>query len=108
MLANVVGEGASWQLIAIICTISVSIVLALAGALTHQVAARFNRQSVKHEDLRKAFYDFMGATRERMARIEGHVAEVDKKYWDNIPKLWDKVDAADHRCAAQHGQKGGE
>lgn len=107
MLAEIVGDGVSWQLVAVICTIAISIILALAGALTHQIAARFNRQSVKHEDLRKVVYDYMGASRERAARMETSLAETDKKYVHNIPELFNRMNGVEKTCASCKG-KGGE
>lgn len=103
MLANMVGEGASWQLVAILCTI----IIALAGALTHQIGSRFNRQSVKHEDLRKVFYDYMGASRERIARAEGHIADTDNKIVHNLPEIYERLGKVEVGCAECKGKRGG-
>jgi len=102
MLANMVGDGASWQLVAILCTV----IIALAGALTHQIASRFNRQSVKHEDLRRIFYDYMGASRERIARTEANIADTDKKIVHNLPEIYERLSKVETGCAECKGKRG--
>ena len=55
-IANALREtepSTNWGLVAILS----SVILALAGIISHQVGARFKRQSEKHEELRKLFYD---------------------------------------------------
>jgi hypothetical protein len=96
--------GTNWGLIAILCTV----IVALAGALSHQIAARFKRQSDKHEELRRIFYETTGAHRERMARIEGHSADIDAKYVHNVPEIFARIGALEKGCAACGGTKGGK
>ena len=81
MLAEATGPG--WEIVAILC----SVIVALVGAFTALIISRLNCQSKKLDELRKD----MSKDRERMAKLEANVAEVNKKYWENIPEIFNRL-----------------
>jgi len=96
MLATTESLYANWSLVALLC----SVIIALAGVLARQLAARFASQNKRHEELRRIFYEYMGASRERAAQIEASVVQIDKKFDHNIPQLWDHWQ---EHCTKEHG-----
>lgn len=81
MLAEVTGPG--WEVVAILC----SVIVALIGAFTALVISSLSRQSKKLDELREA----RSQDRERMARLEANVDEVNKKYWENVPEIFNRL-----------------
>lgn len=90
-------EGASWSVVAILC----SVILGLFGSLMAMVLSRFAAQSKKTGDLTKLVHDMNGAARERAARNEARIetvretlsarlADLDTYYRHNIPELFAK------------------
>ena len=81
--------GTDWTVVAILAPVCV----ALIGACVHLIVTRMNRQSVKHEDFRKAVYDQLGALRDRMSRIESGFEQIKMLYEHNGPLQWDSIRA---------------
>ena len=67
--------------------------MALIGACVHLIVTRMNRQSVKHEEFRKAVYDQLGAMRDRMSRIESGFEQQKMLYEHNTPQQWESIRA---------------
>lgn len=82
-------DSTAWGLVAILC----SAIFALVGSVTALIIARLNRQSVKHEELRGLLHQSIGASRERMSRIESRIEESMKKGDHNDPLQWDSIRA---------------
>ena len=81
MLAEAADPG--WEVVAILC----SVIVTLLGSFTALIVSRLSHQSKKLDELREA----RSKDRERMAKLEANVNEVNKKYWENIPEIFNRL-----------------
>lgn len=88
-------EGVSWQVVAILCTVIVT----LLGSVMSLILSRFNAQSKKTVDLTKLVHNVNGAHRERMAQIEARIETVRETL---LVKITDSVEYYRHNVPELH------